>query len=242
MSAAAAEPSDVVASLPEFVTTDEIAERMGVKPASVRIYRQQDSRFPKPITPAKRDAYRATDALAWILAHAERWGDQRVSRVRATFERGEISDVVTRDQLALLLGIKTDTINRAYSGDEDFPARLSSVRGQAVYRGAEVEAYLRARDAGSGVLLDASVLEQDYFTIDDLAMVLGVKSRSLLTHRSQRDREIFPAPVVDADTGKAYSPMRFARADVVRYVTYYLDLLRKSGRVTPMLAERLLER
>lgn len=239
---AAVDPTAGVEALPEFVTTDEIAARMGVKPASVRIYAQQDSRFPTPVTAAKRDAYRAADALTWILAHAERWGEQRVARIRATFDRGEISDVVTRDELALLLGIKTETINRAYSADEDFPDRLASSRGQAVYRGADVEAYLRARDAGTGVTLDARVLDQQQFTLDDLAAVLGVKSRSLLTHRSQRDRDVFPKPMTDPSTGKPYSPMRFERDDVIRYVAAYLERLRNSGRVTPMLAERLLER
>lgn len=220
------------AELGDYVTVTKIAELMDVSERTVIRYANTLSIFPKPAFKDRgRKLWQRKSILDYLatkprlLAKAGTGATINQAGKRTTHTK--LPEYLTRADIGQLLDVAPRIVSDAIFQDPDFPA---AAFGDAtnVYATDDVLKFLRMRERGALWTYDESVLDptQTLLTQAQIASLLGVAETSVATFRVQRDKQIFPRPSIDPDTGKPYRPLRFHRQDVHAY----LDAL-DAGRV-----------
>lgn len=82
---------------------------------------------------------------------------------------------------------------------------------------------------------------RELFSFDDLAQIVGVSAASLRTYKYGYDREVFPEPALNPETGRPYRPQQFTRDAVRKYAQFQFDRLEGQGRIPHELLTRFLQ-
>ncbi|SJM56050.1 helix-turn-helix domain-containing protein [Agrococcus casei] len=154
---------------------------------------------------------------------------------------GDLPERMTYRDIAELLGVKVQTLHQYRYKDSSFPKKIAEVRS-GIFDGEDVRTWLKDRSRGrpqySSSEEELLVPGKELFTFDDLAQLIGVSASSLRTYKYDYDRDVFPKPAVNADTGRPYSPQQFDREDVLQYARFQLERLEGRGRIPNELLTR----